>query len=271
MTTLDLPGASLYYELKGTGPVLLMIPGGPADAGIFAGLATSLTDRYTVVAYDPRGNSRSVPDDRSADQDVDVHGDDAAALLAAVAGGPSYVLGSSGGAQIGLNLAARHPSWVHTLVAHEPPCVAMLPDAAEVQAAMEGVYQTYRARGVEAGMQRFEEVIGLAGAPPEQPPAEPTPEMREGWARIAGNLEYFLAHGVRPLSGYAPAVAALREGPARIVVGVGETSAGLLPHRTAVALADRLGTPPVTFPGGHGGFGSHPGAFAETLHRAITS
>jgi pimeloyl-ACP methyl ester carboxylesterase len=86
LPTLEVPGATLYYEREGTGPVLLMVPGGPADAGVFAALAGYLTDRYTVVPYDPRGNSRSVPDDRSKDQDIDVHGDDAAALIDAVAG-----------------------------------------------------------------------------------------------------------------------------------------------------------------------------------------
>jgi hypothetical protein len=34
---------------------------------------------YTVLPYDPRGKSRSVPDDPTADQDLDIHGDDAAA------------------------------------------------------------------------------------------------------------------------------------------------------------------------------------------------
>jgi pimeloyl-ACP methyl ester carboxylesterase len=270
LTTLNVPGATLYYEIQGTGPVLLMIPGGAADAGIFAGLASFLTDRYTVVAYDPRGNSRSVPDDPSKDQDMDVHGDDAAALIVAVTDEPAYVLGSSGGAQIGLDLAARHPARVHTLVAHEPPCGELLPDAAEVRAAMEEVYQTYRKQGVEAGMQRFEVAIGMEGVPPEQPPGGPTPEMLEDWARISGNLEYFLAHGVRPISGYVPDVAALREGSARVVVGIGETSGGQLAHRAAVALAERLGTPPVTFPGDHGGFASRPREFAETLHKVLT-
>ncbi|HEX6677986.1 MAG TPA: alpha/beta hydrolase [Actinomycetes bacterium] len=269
MATLSVPGATIYYEVQGTGPLLLMIPGGPADAGAFAALAPFLSDRYTVVPYDPRGNSRSVPDDPSRDQDMDVHGDDAAALIAALDGAPAFVLGSSGGAQIGLDLAARHPELVRTLVAHEPPCAPMLPDPAEALAGMEDTYQTYRTQGVEAGMGRFEAVIGIDRAQLGQ--AEPTPEMLETWARIAGNLEYFLAHGVRQISGYAPDVATLRDGRARIVVGIGETSAGQLAHRTAVALAERLGTPPVTFPGDHGGFGSHPGEFAETLHEVLTA
>jgi pimeloyl-ACP methyl ester carboxylesterase len=59
MATIHAPGATLYYEEAGTGPLLLMIPGGPADAGVFASLAAALAARYRIVAYDPRGNSRS--------------------------------------------------------------------------------------------------------------------------------------------------------------------------------------------------------------------
>ena len=80
MPTLNLPGVHLYYEVHGTGPVLLLIPGGPTDTGIFAGLAAALANRYTVVLYDPRGNSRSVLDGPPEDQRMDVHGDDAASL-----------------------------------------------------------------------------------------------------------------------------------------------------------------------------------------------
>ena len=83
---LKVQGAQIYYEVQGTGPVLLMIPGGPTDAGIFAPLAGLLSDRYTVVRYDPRGNSRSVLDGPPEDQRMDLHGDDAAQLLAMLSG-----------------------------------------------------------------------------------------------------------------------------------------------------------------------------------------
>ena len=75
---LKVPGARLYYEVQGSGPVLLMIPGGPTDAGIFAGLAGFLANRFMVVSYDPRGNSRSNLDGPPEYQQMDVHGDDAA-------------------------------------------------------------------------------------------------------------------------------------------------------------------------------------------------
>jgi len=45
---LDVPGARLYYQRQGSGPLLLMI-GSPMDSTGFAGLASALADRYTVV------------------------------------------------------------------------------------------------------------------------------------------------------------------------------------------------------------------------------
>jgi pimeloyl-ACP methyl ester carboxylesterase len=44
--TLPVPGASLYYEVRGSGPVLLMIPGGPMDADGFKQIAERLHGRH---------------------------------------------------------------------------------------------------------------------------------------------------------------------------------------------------------------------------------
>ena len=218
-STLKVPGASLYYETRGSGPVLLIIPGGPQDAGVFADVAHHLADRYTVVAYDPRGNSRSTFDGQPQEQDLDVHGDDAARLIEALGAGPAYVFGTSGGAQIGLNLAARHPGRVRTLVAHEPPSMMLLDDPAPALAGMRDLHDTYRSQGVEAAMQKFFSENGLSEGPdhdeagphePQAPSFEPSPEAAETFARVSGNFEYWLAHGVMPLSLYRPDVEALR-------------------------------------------------------------
>jgi len=45
--------------MRGSGPTLLLIAGGNGDAGIFERVASVLANEYTVVTYDPRGNSRS--------------------------------------------------------------------------------------------------------------------------------------------------------------------------------------------------------------------
>jgi pimeloyl-ACP methyl ester carboxylesterase len=269
--TLKVPGANLYYEVRGSGPVLLLISGGPTDADVYAGLARSLADRYTVVTYDPRGNSRSRVEGQPEDWRADIHADDAARLLEAVGNGPADVFGNSGGALVGLDLAARYPQKVRALVAHEPPAVELLPDAAEHRARLQEIHDTYRSAGVGAAMQKFLAFAGLKGGPPpDATGGAPSPEMAESMARMGRNVELFLAHGVRPGSTFVPDVAALRAGAPRIVVAGGETSGDQLAYRSAVALAERLGTEVVPFPGDHGGFTSQPEPFAARLHEVLT-
>ncbi len=60
--TLSVPGAGLYYERRGSGPLLLMI-GSPMDSTGFASLADALAGEYTVVTYDPRGIGYSSRED----------------------------------------------------------------------------------------------------------------------------------------------------------------------------------------------------------------
>ena len=260
MPTLTMPGAKLHYVERGRGPLLVMIPGGPADAGVFAALCDALESRYRVVAYDPRGNSGSVFDGSPVAADLDVFGDDAARLIAAL-GGPAFVLGSSGGAQIGANLLARHPACVARLVAHEPPCMALLPDADRFVTGIEDIRRIYREQGLMPAMMAFIQLAGIRERP--QPPGDPA-----AMAQMQNNLDYFLTHGMVAISRYRPDVAALRGRP--ITVGVGEESAGELAHRCALVLAEALGVKPVTFPGAHVGYGSHPEAFAEVLTRVLS-
>lgn len=269
-STLKVPGAQIYYEMSGSGPLLLTIAGGPSDAGVFTDLARRLADRYTVIAYDPRGNSRSHFDGEAVEQQLDIHGDDAARLIETLGSGPAYVLGNSGGAQIGLNLAARHPERVRVLVAHEPPCLVMLDDPAEAIAADREIFETYHREGVGPAMAKF---MVMAGLDDEFDDASselaPTPDDIATFARMETNFEYFIAHGLMPLSLYRPDVAVLRTGSPRIVIGIGEESVGQITHRTSTALATKLSVTPFVFPGGHDGFGTHTEGFAKALHQAL--
>ncbi len=263
--TQKVPGAQIYYEVQGAGPLLLMIPGGPADAGVFAGLASQLTSRFMTVRYDPRGNSRSVVDGPAQDQDMNQHADDAAALIAALGSEPAFVLGSSGGAQIGLNLAARHPERIRMLVAHEPPCLQLLPDAETYRRTTEEILETYRSAGVGPAMQKFAAMAGFGQRKP------PSPSMQQSIGRVQGNLDFFVAHGVKPISYYTPDVGALKANNARVVIGLGAESEGQLAWRSAKELANRMGVEPVTFPGGHGGFEEQPGEFARKLEDVLAT
>lgn len=147
--TLSVPGATLYYEVRGAGPVPLLLPGGGGDAAIFDVIAAPLAERYTVVAFDPRGYLHSALDGPPVEQRVEVQSDDAFRLIEAVVpvGERAYVFGGSSGAIVALDLLARHPDRLHRVVAHEPPCFAVLPDAAEQLAFVEEVSELSAATG----------------------------------------------------------------------------------------------------------------------------
>src|SRR6516225_4376962 len=89
--TLEVPGARLYYERQGAGPLLLMI-GSPMDSTGFAGLARALAGRYTVVTYDPRGIGHSTREDPTQDVTPEQQADDVHRLLSVLGGGPAHVL-----------------------------------------------------------------------------------------------------------------------------------------------------------------------------------
>jgi pimeloyl-ACP methyl ester carboxylesterase len=269
--TLKVPGATLYLEVRGTGPVLLCITGGPTDAGMFADLAGRLADRYTVVSYDQRGHSRSPLEGAPTDIPIALHADDAAAILAAVGTEPAYVYGSSGGATIGLELAARHADLVRTLVAHEPPVMELLPDAQRWRSTFEDISNTHRAEGTFPAMAKFGAAVEEGGPrySEEMQQVPPTPQSQEMMGRIVGNFDLFLAHEIRQIGGYEPDIDALRVATTRIVPAAGETSGEQAARRATIALAERLGVAVTYLPGGHGGWGSDPQEFAEKLHEVL--
>src|SRR5437764_4825905 len=143
---------SLYSEVHGSGPVLLLIPGGNGDAGGYQPLTQALAGRYTVVSYDRRGFGRSAagsveagPVEEAQRFATDV--EDAAGLLDRYGGGHGYVFGSSSGAIIALDLLRRYPERAARLVAHEPPLVRLLPDAAQHLRFFARIYDIYRRDG----------------------------------------------------------------------------------------------------------------------------
>jgi clorobiocin biosynthesis protein CloN7 len=266
---LDVPGARLYYERRGSGPLLLML-GSPMDSSGFALLADALADHYTVVTYDPRGIGNSTREDTAEDVTPEQQAEDVHRLLAALGGEPAYIFGSSGGAVVGLALVTAHPDQVRTLVAHEPPVIELLPDNARVRTQIEDIYDTYRVDGAEKAMQKFMAHTGLGGGVgqgADAPRWEPSPEEM---ARMRATTEHLFAHLLRPTTRYRPDIQALRAASTRIVVAGGTTSKGQLANRTAVALADRLGTTVVDFPGDHGGFVALPEQFGRVLDRVLT-
>ena len=267
---LKVPGATIYYEVRGAGPVLLMMPGGPADAGAFRNIAGQLASTYTVVTYDPRGLSHSpLEGELKDDRIVQIFADDVHRLLEATATDPAFVFASSGGATIGLELAVRHPEQVRTLVAHEPPSPALQPDPVRARAEMTDIVETYRTGGIGPTMQKFMTHTRIRQAPPPPPAGEPTPEMRAGMAQMQRNMDFWFRHYFQAIADYQPDFEALKSGSTRIVPGVGAASVGELAHEGGLGLAKRLGTKAVEFPGAHGGFDTDAAEFAVRLREVF--
>lgn len=82
---------------------------------------------------------------------------------------------------------------------------------------------------------------------------------------------YFFSHALLPTTTWEPDLARLRTIPTRIVVGIGEASAGQLCDATSTALAAGLDLQPVLFPGGHTGFIEQPHEFAERLRSVLAT
>jgi len=270
MKTLTVPGATISYEVRGSGPVVLCIPGGPATAGAFSKLADELVSDHTVVTYDPRGLSHSPLtgpfDDARA---IEINADDAHRLIAAVTDGQACVLASSGGAVISLELAKQHPEQIATLVAHETPCAAVMDDPARARAEFIDITDTYRSAGLGAAFPKFMAQTRIKGGPPPQPQGEPTPEQIEAGAMFQRNMDFWFGHTMRAIGLYQPDFEALKKAPCRIVSGVGEESRGELAHEGGLGLARLLGSEPAVFPGAHGGFESHAPAFAARLREVF--
>lgn len=269
--TLKVPGASLYYEVRGSGPTLLMMPGGPADAASFGDIAEQLAKYFTVVTYDPRGLSHSKLDGPlEADRIVEIFAEDAHRLLAAVTTQRAFVFGSSGGAVFALELAARHPEQIATVVAHEPPAPALLPEKDRRRAEMVDIVETYRSAGLGPTMQKFMANTGIRGGPPPAPQGEPTPEMLEAMGNMQRNMDFWFGSGYfGSIAAYEPDFERLKSGKVRIVSAVGEESTGELANQGGLGLAERLGGKAVVFPGAHGGHGTHSKEFAVKLREVL--
>lgn len=260
--TFEVPDATLYYEVRGSGP-LVVLTAAPMDASSFEPLADLLATDHTVLTTDPRGIKRSSVADPERDTTPDDRADDLSRLLAHLDAGPALVLGSSGGAVSALALAQSHPEQVRAVVAHEPPFHALLPDRAERQAGMEDIIATYRAGDPGGAWVKFLSNADIALSEEEMaamsPDADPDP-------RAAADERYSFLHMLRGTCEWEPDLHALRAAP--VLIGLGETSTGELCDRVSRSLATALGQAPVMFPGGHLGFLEDPAAFAARL-RAV--
>ena len=257
--SLNVDGATLTYDVRrnddSSAPPVFLI-GSPMGAAGFGTLASHFTDRV-VITYYPRGVERSSKTDPTSPSTPEEHAEDLHRVIAAVGLGPVDLFASSGGAVNALALVAKHPSDVRTLVAHELPLAALVPDSRAALAGVRAVAETYQRSGSGAGMAHFIAIVSHRGPFPDDFAQQPGPDpaMFGMSAEDDGSRDDpLLAQNLVTCTHYEPDFDALRGAATRIVIAAGAESEGELANRGAHAAADRLGTMPVIFPSGHGGF-----------------
>ncbi len=286
MTTthvLETDEADIAYDVHGPLPTadgrrLLLMIGQPMTASGFSTLASHFSDR-TVVTYDPRGLGRSTRRDGRVDNAPAVQARDVHAVIEALGAGPVEMFASSGGAVTALALVAAYPNDVVTLVAHEPPLIPVLPDAAAAARARGEVRDAYEANGASAGMAAFIAMTSWRGEFTDEYFAQPAadPAAFGMPSEDDGSRDHpLLSDRSWAVTSYRPEVDALAAAPTRVVIAVGEESQNTFTGRTSIATADLLGQQATVFPSHHGGFvgpefgyPGQPEAFARRLRDVL--
>lgn len=227
-------GAELRYQLRGEGPLLLLIPGRGGDGARYARLAQRLSGTYAVLTYDRRDTGF----------DMGQQARDAAAVIrAARPGSPrAAVFGQGGGGSIAFELAAHLPDVVTELVVHEAPTITLLPDAPKWLSQVRHVRATHARQGATAA-------LALAGIDPAELP----------------DPDAFLTHEYQAVALYTPDLDAVRRTGIPVVTAAGETSRGTCLDQAARVQAEHLACRHARFPGGHRGFETAVAEFAPAL------
>jgi len=184
-------GSPLHVVRAGDGPPLLLVHGSAADHTTWSiQLASPLTRRFTLVAYDRRGSGRSPGDGGS----VEDHAADAAELAAEL--GPVVAVGSSFGAVVVLELIRRWPERVRGAVLCEPP-LAPTDDAPPVPLAFLARFdELARSEGGEAAAEFFLRTV-LGDAAYERMPRMFQVRSKAMWRAIRADSAALGAYRVR--------------------------------------------------------------------------
>ena len=271
---LTVPGATLYYETYGSGPLILFISGGNGAADVWRNVTTYLESEYTVAIYDRRGFSRShlsalEPQDYSVRLETDVS--DAAALINHLSPTTkaSLVLGTSSGAIVALKFLTTYPNLTSTLASHEVPAMKILDDAATLEAAQRGIYATYRAQGIPPAMAEFG---ALYKAGPLYTLALQLSMDTSRGPYIGNNDQYWMEREFLPyplqdfnVTDFAPYKGLL------MLANGDQTDPTAPQYRANGKIADTLGLNVTLFPGSHVGYQTNPKEWAGTLLAALAA
>lgn len=263
---ITIDGNQIYYEVRGTGEPLLLIPALGGEGWWFYKIANHLSAHFKVITYDMRGRGRSIASE-PLNFDISRHCDDVKALLIALGEQSAYIAGFSSGGVIALEVAIRHPACVNAMLVFEPPMVRIHPRSKQLHKLMASVYRSAFRWGPVIATLKFVFGVGL----PLQPLLKGTSEQKKFYEKtttafaqptVADQYLEFII-----ITNYLPPIQKLKQSGIRIYTGAGKES--LRKKRfyaqTAEILAMSLNCELFEFPGHHFSFFHSASEFALVL------
>lgn len=269
-------GDEIYFEVRGQGEPLLLIPGGGGDGWWYTPIAELLSDEYKVITYDRRANARSTMN-FPQNFEVSQQSRDAIAVLQAAGEESAFIFGNSSGAVIALDIAKTQPQAVRAVIVHEPPIATVHPNAKKWQRFFASVYLTAFQLGSGMGALRFALGVGL----PLQASINGSKELnlhieKHNEVRISNSdtSDVLIKQELLPVTNYEPDIETIKKNGVKVFMANGKISVAKKRFyaETAPILAKKLGCEVVSFPGHHISFFDMPNEWAsimrDVLHKA---
>jgi len=266
-------GDELYYEMRGQGQPLLMIPPAGGDGWQYSYVADILADEYKVITYDRRANGRSTMN-YPQNFEISQQSRDAVAVLSAAGETSAFVIGNSSGAVIALDMAKTQPQAVRAVVVHEAPIPRVLPQHKKWQRFFAKIYVTAFLFGSSLAALRFMLGVQL----PVRQLIKDTKDVNihrkkssERYIRSKDATDFLVKQELLPVTNYLPDVETIKKNEVKVYMAVGTWA---LKRKTwyaqaAQILAEQLRCELVTFPGHHGSFMDMPVKWASTLRSVL--
>ena len=143
----NINGINLYYEDHGTGPAVILTPGGRGDTNALRPIAALLSPHIRVILHDRRNCGRSEVGIGGQLSEQHHWAEEMAGLLKHIGATPAYAAGGSAGSRTTLTLAARHPEVIKGVYVWE---VSGGPNSGELMSP--GYYGQYIEAAEKGGM-----------------------------------------------------------------------------------------------------------------------
>ncbi|KAH8703420.1 acetyltransferase/esterase [Talaromyces proteolyticus] len=254
--SVETEGCDLHFWYQGTGPLLIMIPGGGGIGRQFNLLFEHLDEQFTVCTYDRRQTNASKVNENKlmnpAQQARDI-----IAIVTALGRQKTSIFANSGGGIIAFQFAISYPEFLDHVIAHETPTTSLLDNSTYRLDRAFQLVDTYRKHGVRAAFQAF---MGEMKGYQDYVPAEVLSQE---------DAENFWENEYLVFTIYCPELRKIVENGVSIAVAAGLASEDAFYAVTTIHQSEILNCPRFIFPSHHSGYEAEPAAFAEKLLAAL--